>query len=302
MRASPRLAAVVLAAVTVAAFGLSACGSGGASSTPGGRVPVVAAENFYGDIAQQIGGDHVSVTSILSDPNADPHLFQANTTAGAEVADATVVIENGVDYDDWMDKLIAASPNPDRRVVTVGSVLGVSGASANPHLWYDVPRLPQIAAAIANALSAADAAHRASYRAGEATFVASLKPLDDAVAAIKTRFAGTGVAYTEPLPGYLLEAAGLENETPDGFSKAIEEGSDPTPQAVAETDALFTGRKIRVLLYNAQASSPVTDQLRQLAQQNGIAVVPVTETLPAGTSFQAWQLGQVEALTKALEG
>ena len=266
-------------------------------------MPVVAAENFYGNIAQQIGGTHVSITSILSDPNADPHLFQASTTTVAEVADAEVVIENGVHYDDWMNKLIAASPNPNRRVVTMADALGVSGADANPHLWYDVPRLPQIAAAIADALSAADPAHRDSYRAGEAGFVASLKPLDDAVAAIKARYGGTEVAYTEPVPGYLVEAAGLVNETPEEFSKAIEEGTDPTPQAVAETNALFTGKQVKVLLYNAQAVSPITDQLRQLAQQNGIPVVPVTETLPpAASSFQAWQLGQVEALTAALRG
>ena len=264
---------------------------------------MVAAENFYGNITQQIGGSHVSVVSILSDPNADPHLFQANTTAGAEVADAEVVIQNGVHYDDWMGKLIAASPNPKRRVVTMAAVLGVSGPDANPHLWYDVPRLPQIASAIADALGAADPAHEASYRAGEASFVASLKPLDKAVAAIKASYGGTQVAYTEPVPGYLLDAAGLVNETPEGFSKAIEEGTDPTPQAVAETNALFTGKQVKVLLYNAQATSPITDQLRQLAQQNAIPIVPVTETLPsAASSFQAWQLGQVEALAAALRG
>ncbi|MFI5042835.1 MAG: metal ABC transporter solute-binding protein, Zn/Mn family [Acidimicrobiales bacterium] len=295
----------MLAALAAGAIGLGACGVG-ATGTPsageGGRVSVVAAENFYGNIAQQIGGTHVNVTSVLSDPNADPHLFQANTTTAAEVAEAEVVIENGVHYDDWMDRMIAASPNPARRVVRMADVLGVSGADANPHLWYDVPRLPQIASAIADALSAADPAHEASYRAGAAAFVASLEPLDDAVAGIKSKYGGTKVAYTEPVPGYLLEAAGLINETPEGFSKAIEEGTDPTPQSVAETNALLTGKQVRVLLYNAQAASPTTDQLRQLAGENGIPVVPVTETLPSGTSFQAWQLGQVQALEAALRG
>ena len=188
-------------------------------------------------------------------------------------------------------------------VTKVADALGVSGADANPHLWYDVPRLPQIADAIAAALSTADPAHRAAYREGASAFVASLKPLDDAIASIRATFGGTAVAYTEPVPGYLLAAAGLVNRTPQEFSTAIEEGTDPTPQAVAETDALFTGRQVKVLLYNAQASSPITDQLRQLAQQNGIPVVPVTETLtPATDSFQAWQLGQVRALTRALGG
>ena len=131
----------------------------------------------------------------------------------------------------------------------------------------------------------------------------ALRSSDDAIASIRATFGGTAVAYTEPVPGYLLAAAGLVNRTPQEFSTAIEEGTDPTPQAVAETDALFTGRQVKVLLYNAQASSPITDQLRQLAQQNGIPVVPVTETLtPATASFQAWQLGQVRALTRALGG
>ena len=243
----------------------------------------------------------MSVTSVLNDPNADPHLFEPGTVVGAAVARANVVIENGVGYDAWMDKLIAAASHPGLDVVTIADVLGVSGTDVNPHLWYDVPRLPDIAAAIGKALASADPAHRSDYETLEASFVASLEPLDDAVSAIKAQFAGAPVAYTEPVPGYLLEAAGLVVKTPEAFARAIEEGNDPTPQAVAEMEALFTDHQVKVLLYNAQATSPVTDRLRQLAEQNSIQVVPVTETIPPGAkSFQDWQLSQVQALSRAL--
>lgn len=290
-----------MASAVVLSVLAAACGRGdGGDPSGGGKVSVVAAENVYGDIASQIGGAHADVISILSDPDADPHLFAPGTLNGAEVAQADVVIENGVNYDPWMDKLIEASPNAKRRVINVAKVLGVTGADANPHLWYDVPRVPQIARAIADSLAAADPARRAYFQTQEARFVASLAPLDAAVAAIEAAHGGTPVAYTEPVPGYMLEAAGLVNMTPDEFSKAIEEGTDPTPQAVAQTDALFTRHRVKVLLYNAQATSPITNHLRDLAQQNDIPVVPVTETLPAGTSYQAWQLAQVQALAKAL--
>ena len=261
----------------------------------------MAAENFYGDMVRQIGGPYVSVTSVLSDPNADPHLFEPGTAVGAAVARARVIVENGVGYDSWMEKLIAAASDPGLQVVTVAQVLGVSDAAANPHLWYDVPRLPEIAGAIVKALGSVDPAHSSYYTEQGARFVASLKPLDDAVAAIKANFAGTPVAYTEPVPGYLLAAAGLAVKTPDAFARAIEEGTDPTPQAVAEMQALFTTHQVKVLLYNAQATSPVTDRVLQMARQQAIPVVPVTETIPPGAkSFQDWQLSQVQALSTAL--
>jgi zinc/manganese transport system substrate-binding protein len=297
---SSRLRIVVASAVLLPILATACTRGAGSDPSGAGKVSVVAAENVYGDIAAQIGGSHADVISVLSDPDADPHLFAPGTQNGAEVAQADVVIENGVSYDPWMDKLIEASPNAHRRVVNIAQVLDVTAPDANPHLWYDVPRLPQIAEAIADSLAASDPAHRAYFQAQEAKFVASLAPLDAAVAAIKQAHGGTPVAYTEPVPGYLLDAAGLVNRTPDGFSKAVEEGTDPTPQDVAETNTLFTDHAVRVLLYNAQATSPITDHLRDLAQSQGIPVVPVTETLPAGMTFQSWQLGQVQALAKAL--
>jgi zinc/manganese transport system substrate-binding protein len=222
--------------------------------------------------------------------------------AAGLVAQAGLVIENGLGYDAFIDRLVKAAPNADRRVVTISNALGITDPAANPHIWYDVPRLPQVAKAIADGLAAADANNRSFYEARLSAFDRSLKPLEDAVAALKSRFAGTPVAYTEPVPGYLLQATGLDVRTPEEFARSIEEGNEPTPQAVAAMEALFTQRLVRVLLYNSQATSPITERIRTLATQNGIPVVPVTETLPPRMTFQHWQLRQVQALTKALGG
>jgi len=277
-----------------------ACGS--SSGSTGGPLRVVAAENVYGDIAAQIGGSRVTVTSIITSPAADPHLFEPGTAAGFAVALADVMIENGLGYDAFADKLMAAAPKPDRVVVNVADILGRSGSDTNPHLWYDIPQIPRIAAAIADAMTKADPAGRRAFDAGRRRFVALLGPLDRAVAALKARFEGTPVAYTERVPGYLLDAAGLPVLTPPAFARAIEEGTDPDPAAVAEMRSLFTERRVRLLVYNTQATSPVTRDLRELAVQNGVPVVGATELLPPGLSFQAWQLRQVKAMTAAMAG
>jgi len=261
---------------------------------------VVTSTNVYGDIARQIGGAHVSVTSVLSDPNADPHLFEPGTSNGLAVARARVVIENGLDYDSFMTRLERAAPSGDRTVVTIADVLSVRGADANPHLWYDVPSLPRIATAIERALAGADPKHAAAYRRGLRAFVVSLAPLQRAVAAIRAAHAGAAVAYTEPVPGYLVTAAGLRNLAPPAFTRSIEQGTEPTASAVQAMTALAVKRHIRVLLYNEQAISPITTRVRAAAQQAGIPLVPVSETLPAHLSFQQWQLGQVEELQRAL--
>jgi zinc/manganese transport system substrate-binding protein len=285
----------------LAAVGALVAFTGSSTGDQGGPLRVVAAENFYGDIATQIGGRRVQVTSVLSDPNADPHLFEPGTENGLAVARAAVVIQNGVGYDSFMNRLEAAAPSSHRIVVTMADVLGISGADANPHLWYDVPRLGLVAGAIAGALERADPAGAPTYRAGLARFRASLRPLRREVRRIRAHDAGLPVAYTEPVPGYLLAAAGLRNRTPESFSRAIEDGSEPSPQALAAMNALLQGRRVRVLLDNLQTISPITQQVVRLAHRSGIPVVGVTETMPAGTSFQHWQLAQARALARALE-
>jgi zinc/manganese transport system substrate-binding protein len=276
---------------------LAACG-GSKSAT--GAVQVVAAENVYGSIATQIGGPHVSVTSFLTSPDADPHLFEPGTANGLAVAGARVVLQNGLGYDAFMTKLENAAPSKSRIVVTVADVLGVRGRDANPHLWYDVPRLSRVAAAIAGALQRADPRHASAYRAGLARFDRSLGPLRREVASIRERFHGAPVAYTEPVPGYLVTAAGLRNLAPDSFTRPIEDGSEPSAAGVAAMTELVSKHRIRVLLYNSQAVSPITARLRDTARGAGIPVVAVTETLPPQLGFQQWQLRQARALAAAL--
>ena len=282
--------------LSVAALGVAGCGSAHGGST----LDVVASTNVYGDIAAQIGGARVSVTSVLSDPNADPHLFEPGTQNGLAVAQANVVIQNGAGYDDFMGRLESASPSRSRIVVTIAEVLGVRGRDANPHLWYDVPRLPRIAGAIAAGLEKVDPKHAAAYRAGLDRFVKSLRPLDREVLRIRTRYAGRPIAYTEPVPGYLVAALGLRNLAPASFTRAIQNGSEQPAEAVAAMNALIGDHRVDVLLYNSQAVSPITARVRAAAQQAGIPVVGVTETLPPHLTFQQWQLAQVRSLQRAL--
>jgi zinc/manganese transport system substrate-binding protein len=263
-------------------------------------VPVVAAENVYGDIAAQIGGSRISVTSILSDPNADPHLYEPGTRNGLAVATARLVIQNGLGYDAFMARLERASPSKSRRVVTIADALGIGGRDANPHLWYDVPELGRIAGAIAKGLEQVDPANRAAYESGRKRFLTRCSALRAEVRSIRAHYGGATVAYTEPVPGYLVTAAGLRNLAPSSFTRAIEDGSEPSPSAVAQMTALVTGRKVRVLLYNDQAVSPITSQIRSAAIAHHIPVVGVSETLPPHLSFQQWQLKQTRALATAL--
>ena len=275
-------------------------GCGG--KTAGSTLPVVASTNVYGDIARQIGGSRVSVTSVLSDPNADPHLFEPGTANGLAVSRARVVIQNGLDYDSFMSRLERSAPSDNRTVVTIGDVLGIHGQDANPHLWYDVPALPKVAAAIEQALAEADAAHASKYQSGLRRFIASLAPLQATVAKIRATHAGAPVAYTEPVPGYLIEAAGLRDFSLSSFTHPIEEGSEPSASAVSAMTSLATQHRIKVLLYNNQAVSPITKRVNAAAKAAGVPVVGVAETLPAGLTFQAWQLEQVRALLQALGG
>jgi zinc/manganese transport system substrate-binding protein len=291
------VAATVVAALACLVAG---CGGSSGSGSTDGRLSVIAAENFWGNLTQQIGGSHVDVTSLITNPDADPHLFEPGTSNGYAVAKAGVVVVNGANYDPFMTKLLNASSSSHRVVVTVASVLQVSGSDPNPHLWYDTPELPTVVHAIAGALTHADPAHAAAYRAGATRTIAALQPLEKAVQQLKATDAGEPVAYTERVPGYLLTAAGLKVVTPGGFAHDVEDGIDPSFADIAAMDDLLNHHQIKALLYNEQTTGPVTSQVESLARKDGIPVVPVTETMPAHDTFQAWQLGQVSALTKAL--
>jgi zinc/manganese transport system substrate-binding protein len=291
------VAAPVAVVAAVALIGIAGCT---ASSSGSGRLAVVAGEDMWGSLAAQVGGDHVAVTNLITSPDADPHLFEPNTRDGYEVATASVVIVNGANYDPFMDRLLAATPSSHRVVVRVSDVLHVTGSDPNPHLWYDAPALPTVIHSIARAFTTADPADAAAYRTGAARTIAALAPLEHAVARLRTLDAGDRVAYTERVPGLLLAAAGLRVLTPPGFARSIENGADPSPADVASMRDLVSEHRINALLYNEQATSPVTASLESLARTTGIPVVAVTETLPRGMTFESWQLGQIEALTAAL--
>lgn len=291
-----------IAATVVPVFVLAGCGS---SKTPGesdGKVGVVASTNVYGDIVRQIGGSHVDVTSVLSDPNVDPHGYESNAKNAATVYDAKVVVENGLGYDSFMDELTSAAKSRGQTVVTASKVLGITGDDANPHLWYDIAKMPEVADAIAGALSKADSKHGTEYRANATKFKKSLRPIEKVLADIKAKNDGAKIAYTERVAGYLLSEAGLKLGIPAGFTRAVEEGDDPSPGDTLAFDKALQKHTVRALVYNSQVTDKQTDQLKKQATDGGVPLVPVTETMPPKSAdYQAWQLKQAEALRTALE-
>ena len=216
---------------------------------------------------------------------------------------ADVVIANGLGYDDFLSKLLSTTSNGGRRVVSASKAEGITAEGSNPHLWYDTARVPAVASAIEAALVAVDPMHKNDYATNLSTFDRSLEPLMAAIAEIKAKYLHAPVAYTERVPGYLIAAAGLDVKTPRGFAQSIEDGNEPSAADTQRMDSLMTDKAVRVLLYNAQATSPVTAHVRSLARSAGIPIVGVTETLPKNErSFQKWQLDQIEALLRALGG
>lgn len=269
------------------------------SHTISNKVRVVASTNVWGSIAAQIGGKNVEVTSILSDPEADPHLFESDAKTASEVGSAQLVIVNGLGYDEFMDKLISASPSTSRETLNVSQVLNVAD-DANPHLWYDIPRINEVATAMRDDLIKIDPAHKSAYEQNTSTFIESLKPLIQQIEAIKQQHGGAGVTYTERVAGYLIEDSGLVNQTPEDFASAVEEGNDPSPAQLSSFERVLASGSVSVLLYNNQAVNDMTVQIQDAAKKYNVAIVGVSETVPAGKTFQAWQLDQINAIIKAL--
>ena len=263
-------------------------------------VKVVAAENFYGDIATQIGGDNLAVTSILSNPDDDPHMFEASPGTAKALSDAKVVIVNGVDYDPWMEKLLSAHKAPARKEIVVGALVGHKPGD-NPHLWYDPAYMKAAAKALVADLSAIDPAHKADYEQGQARFLDSLKPLDDKIAAMRKSYAGQPVTASEPVFGYQAGLIGLKVHN-EKYALAIMNNAEPTPSEVAGFENDLKGKKVKAMLYNAQASEPAGAKLMDLAKANGIPIVGVSETEPPNSTYQIWMMGQLDALDKALAG
>jgi zinc/manganese transport system substrate-binding protein len=265
-----------------------------------GKLNVVAAENFYGDIARQIGGDDVAVASVMSNPDQDPHLFETTPTTVRHIAAAQVVILNGADYDPWMDKLLKASPKAGRTAIVVADLVGKK-AGDNPHLWYDPGTMPAAARALAEAFAKADPAHKERYATRLKTFLASLKPIDDKIAAIRGKFAGTTVTASEPVFGYMANALGLKMRN-ESFQLSIMNDTEPSAHDVAAFQDDLKGHKVRVMFYNKQASNKAVQTLVDLAHASKIPVVGVTETAPPNLSYQEWMLGELNDTAKALAG
>ena len=260
--------------------------------------PIVAAENFYGDVAGQVAGPGARVTSILSNPDEDPHLFEANPSTARVLSSARIVIYNGADYDSWMAKLVQATRSPGRTVV-VASALNDWKAGGNPHLWYDPAVMPAVAKAIARALTAADPANANAYAGRLQDFLKSLDPLNAKIASMKAQYAGTPVTATEPVFGLMGRALGLVMRN-ERFQLSVMNDTEPRASDVARFETDLKQHRVRVLLYNAQASGPAAQRMLSIAKQNGVPVVGVSETEPAGMTFQAWMLSQLDALEAAL--
>ena len=289
------------------AVALSACGSSSRAASPPTAAPrvvnVVASLNVWGDIARQVGGTHVIVRSIITDPNADPHLYESDARDAASIASASLVIENGLGYDDFVDQLLNADSNSNRKVVTVAKVLDVTASGANPHLWYDIPRVHLVARAIAAALSSVDPANKPAFDANAVAFEKSLASLTAIIDKIRAKYADTPVAYTERVPEYLVNVSGLVNRTPSGFAQSVEDGNEPSPSDTQKMDTMLSDRAVKALLYNVQTTSSVTQNTREVARAAGIPTVGVTETLPRSErNYQSWQLHQLQALFAALGG
>ena len=285
-------------AVTVAA---TACGSGTPSASSPGVINAVGAENQYANVLAQIGGRYVHVSSVLDNPNTDPHTFESSPGVASEVSDAQLVVQNGVGYDDFMTKIESASPNPDRKVIVVQDLLGLPDNTPNPHLWYNPNTMPATARAMAQDLSELDPSHASYFAANLATFDASLKPWLDAIASFKARYAGVAVATTEPVADYLLLAMGMDNLTPFQFQADIMNGVDPAPQDITLENGFFTKHRVKVFCYNQQVVDALTASIRDHAVAEGIPVVGVYETMPTpGYDYQTWMLAEVNAIRKAV--
>ena len=270
---------------------------------PGGSsvISAIGAENEYANVLSQVGGRYVRVSSILDNPNTDPHTFEASPAVAREVSQAVLIVQNGVGYDSFMDKIEAAAPNAQRKVVVAQQVLKLPASTPNPHLWYDPKTMPAVAKAMVAALSALRPAHAAYFRARLADFDKSLAPWRRAIAAFKAAYPGMPVATTEPVADYLLQAAGTRNLTPFGFQADIMNGVDPSPQYIALQNGLFAQHKVKVFVYNQQVTDSLTTSFRQAALRAGIPVVGVYETMPTpGFTYQSWMLAETRALRRAV--
>ncbi|WP_090711727.1 metal ABC transporter solute-binding protein, Zn/Mn family [Mycetocola miduiensis] len=298
-----------------AALVLSGCSpAAGETATEPTGIRVVSSTNVYGDIASAIGGDHVDVTSIIDSVAQDPHSYEASAQDQLAVSKAELVIENGGGYDPFIDTLVDASGADDLEMVNVVDLSGHAAIEEghteddghghveglNEHVWYDLTTIDALASTLAHVFSQLDEENAAAFAENYTAFSEELASLTASTDALKAEFDGAGVAITEPVPLYLLEASGLVNVTPDDFSAAIEEGADVSPASLRDTLAVIASGNIALLAYNEQTGSSETEQLRAAAEKNSVPVVSFAETLPDGDSYLSWMTDNIAAISDAL--
>jgi zinc/manganese transport system substrate-binding protein len=296
-----RTRATVVAATAVLALVPTACGSSSQSPASPGTINAIGTENEYANVLAQIGGTYVHVSSILNNPNTDPHTYEASPSVAQEVSAAALIVQNGVGYDHFMDNIEAASPSSSRKVIVVQNLLGLPASTPNPHLWYAPTTMPKVAQAIAAALAALQPANASYFQSNLQKFNASLTPWLNAIAVFTASYGGTRVATTEPVADYLLQAMGADNLTPFTFQADIMNGVDPAPQDISLENGFFTSHQVKVFCYNQQVVSALTSSIRLNAKRSGIPIVGVYETMPTpGYDFQTWMLAEVQAIQKAV--
>jgi zinc/manganese transport system substrate-binding protein len=293
-------AAVLPLALVFGASLLAGCTSSLAAAS-NGKIVAVGAENEYADVIQQVGGKYVQASAIMSDPNTDPHTFEASAATGRLVNASQLVVQNGLGYDTFMDTIENAVPDSSRHVIVVQKLLGLPDSTPNPHLWYKPGVMAKVAQAIAKGLAAIEPGRASYFQANAKAFTDSLTKWTGAIAAFKASYPGTPVATTEPVADYLLQAAGADNRTPWAFQADIMNGTDPSAQDVAIERGLFTKHQVKVFLYNQQVTDSLTESFIALARANNIPVVGVYETMPEpGYQYQSWMLAEVRALRAAV--
>ncbi len=282
------------------AVALAGCGSS-AEAIGRGRIVAVGAENEYANVISQIGGKYVNVTAVQSNPNTDPHSFEASPNVAQAVSAARLVVQNGVGYDTYMNRIEAAAPSSARKIIDVQTLLGLPDSTPNPHLWYKPATMLALAGAIVRDLSALAPAHAAYFAAGARRFAASLTPWYRAIQQFAVAYPHTPVATTEPVGDYLLQAAGATNLTPFGFQTDVMNGVDPAPQDITSEDNLFSHHLVKVFVYNQQVTNALSESFLAAAQRHGIPVVGVYETMPTPDyDYQSWMQAEIRALRRAV--
>lgn len=315
-----RAAAAAIGA-TIAAVTLTACGSSPGSD---GQIRIVASTNVWGSVAQAVAGDRLEVTSIVTEPSADPHSYEASPADAAKITDASLVILNGGGYDQFVEDVLDSSEATRAKPTVDAFELyeahagtstetadshshdghdghdGHDHGSVNEHVWYDIPTVDATANAIAEQLGEIDPDGADTYARNAEAFRTQLRAVSETTAGIASAHRDAPIAQTEPIAHYLIQAASLKDLTPPAFVGAVENGTDPSPASIAETRQLFADKKVRVLVYNVQTEDKVTRNVRETAEAAGIPVVEVTETLPEGMDFVQWQTRTAQSLADAM--